>query len=375
MISDEAQKLHAESIVVDLHVDPIIQQFLFGYDLREEHTARWRPQKRRWLFYLTQALAKLMKLHRPFYNHIDIPRMVAGGYTLGAFGIHHWPAQTENGWQNIQKQLHSLHTLIDQDDRVELAKGPEAVRQAHMHGKIAAFAGVEGAHCLGEGGPATEQQRLDRLEFLFHTYHVRYLTLAHFSKNDVATPALGLGRNTTDGLTRFGKTLIRKMNEIGMLVDVAHVNHQGVLDACQASDKPVIVTHAGLSAVHDHARNISDQALHALADTGGLVGVILAMDFLSGDREKPDSRIVVQHIDHIVREVGEDHAAIGTDFDGWISSIPQDMQDATDLPVLTQSMLDLGYSPERIKKILGENFLRVWQETLGDSHASTQTPV
>ena len=98
-ISEEAKKLHEQSIVVDLHIDPIIQQFLFGYDLSEEHDSTWKPHKKRWLFGLLQGFANFKRLHRPFFNHIDIPRMIKGGYTLGAFGIHTWPRQSEKGWQ------------------------------------------------------------------------------------------------------------------------------------------------------------------------------------------------------------------------------------------------------------------------------------
>ena len=101
-----------------------------------------------------------------------------------------------------------------------------------------------------------------------------------------------------------------------------------------------------------------------MAESGGVVGIMFAMHYLSKEKKNPSSEIVLKHIDYIVQNVGEDHAAIGSDFDGWIPRIPEDMQDASDLPVLTQGMLDMGYSPERIKKILGENFLRVWADIL-----------
>ena len=104
-ISTEAQNLHQESIVVDLHIDPIIQQALFGYHLSDEHDPTWKPPKRRWLFNSVQRVTKLQKLHCPCFNHIDIPRMLKGGYTFGAFGIHSPPFRTEKCWQTIQKQL------------------------------------------------------------------------------------------------------------------------------------------------------------------------------------------------------------------------------------------------------------------------------
>lgn len=363
-VTEEVRKLHQESIVIDLHVDPIIQQFLFDYDVRQEHNLSWKPKKRRLIFQLIKMCSGFGWLHRPFFNHIDLPRMLRGGYTFGAFGIHYWPVQSEKGWQAIKKQMDYFKEVVEQDDRIIFAKGPEQIRQAFREGKLAGFLGVEGAHCLGEGGQETMKIRLDRVEELFETYGVRYLTLAHFSKNDAATPCMGRGSNDHDGLTDFGKELIRKMNEVGMIIDVAHVNNQGVLDACKVSKRPVMVSHTGLAGINPHRRNIRDEALKAVAETGGIVGIMFAMNFLSNRRENPTSEVILNHIDHIVNLVGEEHAAIGSDFDGWIPRIPEDMQDAADLPLLTQRMVDRGYDSSRVKKILGDNFLRVWKEIL-----------
>ncbi len=363
MVSAEAREICAKSLIVDLHVDPILQYLLFDYDLREAHDMHWRPGKRRWLFNVTQAVARLKKLHRPFYNHIDIPRMVAGGYGLAAFGVHYYPVQSEAGWRNALRQLDYLATVAGEDERIELVSKPAQVAQVRQAGKVGVFAGVEGVHCLGAGGHATEQRRLDRLQLLFERYHVRYVTLAHFSRNDAATPCLGLGSDPNKGLTNFGRDVVRKMNEIGLLVDVAHVSNRGVLDACQISAQPVMVTHAGLQAVRDHQRNISDAALRSVAETGGIVGIIFAANFLAASK-KPDSGAILDHIDHVVRVAGEDHVALGSDFDGWIPGLPMDLADATDMPQLVQRMLDRGYTLQRIEKILGQNFLRVWRQVL-----------
>ena len=361
-ISTEAQNLHQESIVVDLHVDPIIQQVLFGYHLSDEHDPSWKPPKRRWLFNFVQRVTKLQKLHCPCFNHIDIPRMLKGGYTFGAFGIHSPPFRSEKCWDTIKKQLDYFHELITEDDRIILATEPADIRRAFKQGKLAGFPVIEGVHCLGKPGKETQQQRLDRIAELYTKFGVRYFTLTHFTHNDVATPSPWMGIHKNDGLSYFGQELIEKMNDIGMIVDLAHVNNQGVLDACKISKRPVVVSHTGLKYLNAHPRNISDEALKAVAKTGGIVGIIFATHYLSNEKTNPSSEIVLTHIDAIVQKVGEDHAAIGSDFDGWIPRIPEDMQDASDLPVLTQGMLNMGYSPERIKKILGENFLRVWAD-------------
>jgi len=363
-ISDEAKQLHAESIVVDLHIDPIIQYFLFGYDVQTEHDASWTPAKRRWLFNFFMRTARRKSLHAPFFNHIDIPRMRKGGYTFGSFSIHHWPVQREGGWQATQRQLSYFQHLVASEDTLLPAHCPEDVRDAHAQNKMAAFAGIEGVHCLGKGGKRTEQQRLERLQTVRDRFGVRYITLTHFSKNDVATPCMGIGSNEVDGLGPFGEAFIERMNELGLIVDLAHVNNRGVLDACKVSRKPVIVSHTGAKGVNRHARNVSDEAMRAVAATRGLMGIIFTPTFLSSAEENPSSQIILQHIDYAVKMVGEEHVALGSDFDGWIPTLPEDMQDATDLPLLTHGMLKMGYSPDRIKKILGENFLRVWREVV-----------
>ena len=352
-------------IIADLHVDPILQYLLFRYEINQKHHEHWRPAKRRWLYDFLKALGKLNKFHRPFFNHIDLPRMQTGGYTFGAFGIHCWPRQTERNWPFILRQLDYFHTIVHQDENLVLAKRPEDINNAFQQGKVAAFPAVEGLHCLGKNGKATMKLRLNRLEQLRNRFHVGYLTLTHFSKNDAATPAMGLGCNDFAGLSEFGKEIVLKMNETGMIIDAAHVNNQGVLDACKISKKPVIISHTGLKAIRTHRRNISNEELQAVAGTGGIVGVMFATHFLSEAKKNLTSKIILEHIDYIVQTVGEDHAAIGSDFDGWISGIPYDMQDASDMPILIRGLVNLGYSNERIKKILGENFLRVWGNVLG----------
>lgn len=290
--------------------------------------------------------------------------MRAGGYLFAAFGIHHWPRQSESGWRNVLRQLDYFHKIANDENGFMLARKPGDVMRAKAQGKLAAFPAVEGAHCLGAGGKRNARRRLQRLGLLREQYGVGYLTLAHFSRNDAATPALGLGCNSKSGLTEFGTTLVHEMNEVGILVDVAHVNTQGVLDACRASSKPVIVSHTGVKGIYRHPRNISDEALEAVAATGGVVGVMLATNFLSPDKVNPDSIIVAEHIDYIVRKVGEDHAAIGSDFDGWIPRIPADMDGAQDLPLIARRLRRFGYGDERIRKIMGLNFMRVWQSTI-----------
>ncbi|MFQ5604292.1 MAG: dipeptidase [bacterium] len=363
-ISEKARQLTANCPVIDLHVDAVLQHLLFGYNIAEEHNASWLPSKRRWLFQFLQSIGRLQHFHRPFFNHIDLPRMQKGGYTAAGFGIHYWPFQSEKGWHTILRQIDYLHQKAEQVSYFNLAKTPEAILHAAQNNQLAGFLGVEGAHCLGKSGEKFWNLKLQRVEELFNQHDVRYLTLSHFCKNDAATPCLGRGSNQRDGLTAFGKDLVQKMNELGMIIDLAHVNHPGVLDACKFSRKPVVVTHTGVKAVHDFPRNINDEAICAVAETGGVVGVMFATNFLSPAQPHVNSEIILEHLGHIINLVGENHAAIGSDFDGWIPRIPIDMTDARDLPILTQHFLMAGFTKKRIEKILGGNFLRVWKEVL-----------
>ena len=129
-ISDQARKLHQQSIVIDLHIDPIIQQALFGYHLSDAHDPNWQPQKRRWLYNLVKRATKLKKLHSSLLQSHRYPRMLKGGYTFGAFGIHSPPFRSEGCWQTIQNQLSYFQHVVNADDRIILAKEPADIRSA-----------------------------------------------------------------------------------------------------------------------------------------------------------------------------------------------------------------------------------------------------
>lgn len=373
-LAPAVREVHGQALVVDLHVDSILSQRLFKFDLSRHGKPRFADRLRALPFQAVRAVASAFGSHQPLFDHADIPRMLRGGYSCAALGLHYWPRQSESGWLEVQKQLDYFELLVEQDERLLRASTPADVRRAAAEGKLAAFCGLEGAHGLGAAGADNETTRLDRIETLYRR-GVRYITLAHFSRNDIACHCFGPGSSNEPGLTSFGREVVRKMNEVGMLVDVAHVSHRGVLDVCELSTRPVIASHTGLAGVDPtredkwRKRNISDEALLAIAATGGVVGIIFAPQFLSGDADS--TRAVVRHLRHgrdtlaAAGYEGAAHLALGSDFDGWIAPIPEDLDDAADLPRLTAALLDGGFSERETTRILGGAFLAAWETALG----------
>lgn len=325
-----AQELHARCKAIDLHVDFVIQRRLFGYDPTRRHRAGFAGQ--------------------PLVWHSDLPRMEEAGYGGACLGIHHFPWESEAGWVECQKQLDEVERLTE-NGGAQLVRRADDWDQAAAAGKLAFGAGVEGAHMLNG--------RLERLETLAQR-GVQYLTLTHFSKNAVATPGLGRGANERDGLSSLGVEAIQELNRLGIAIDVAHVNNPGVLDACRHSRAPVFCTHTGAKGVNHHPRNLSDEGIDAVAATGGVIGVIFCPYFLTG-KLRSTTEAVADHIDYIVQRVGIDHLAYGTDFDGWVPSIPSDMRDCRDSWRLTEILMRRGYSERDLQKLYRENTVRAFR--------------
>jgi membrane dipeptidase len=214
-----------------------------------------------------------------------------------------------------------------------------------LDGAIGGLLGIEGAHAL-DGD-------LDKIDS-FARRGVRYLGLLHFTANEAGYPSFGLGRNDSAGLTPWGFDLIRRCEAAGMFVDAAHVNRRGFMDACSFSKKPVIVSHTGVCGAFHHWRNIDDAQLRAVADTGGVVGVVFYPMYVGGD----EICHIINHLRHIINVCGEDTPALGSDWDGFITPTSQ-LRDPRGLPRLTQALLEAGLGENLIAKILRKNVLRV----------------
>lgn len=281
-------------------------------------------------------------------GHVDVPRLREGGVGAQFFGLVSLPiAGSEHGLARaIHEQIDALDEAIARRPHdLRLVRTATEIEACGRDGAIAALLGIEGAHALQ--GDVT---RLDE----FARRGVRYLGLMHFSANEAGFPAYGRGRRDVDGLTRWGRALVERCESLGVIVDLAHLNRRGFLDACEMAKRPVFVTHTGVLGVFAHWRNIDDDQLRAAADTGGCIGVIFCPRFVGGEGLDP----VVAHLRHILNVAGEDAPALGSDWDGFI--VPtQALQDPTGLPLLTDALLKAGISERIVAKILRGNVMRV----------------
>jgi membrane dipeptidase len=328
--SPEARALHDLHPAIDFHADSLMWSRWVGYDL---HTRHEPPL----------PLAAIG-------GHVDLPRLREGGIGAQFFGLVSLPIGQRSGLARVvDEQIDALETAIayapDRLAKVRTAAEIEAARKA---GKVSALLGIEGGHAL-EGSIET----LDH----FARRGVRYLGLCHFSRNELCFPAYGQGREDTVGLTPFGREVVKRCEELGVIVDLAHINRKGFLDACAMAKRPPIVSHTGVIGAFDHWRNIDDSQLRAVADKGGVVGVIFCPKFLGGEGLEP----VVRHLRHIIDVCGEDAPALGSDWDGFI--VPtKDLCDAAHLPLLTDALLAAKFSVETIAKILRGNAMRVLRD-------------
>jgi membrane dipeptidase len=328
--SDEARSIHADHPPIDLHADTLMWSRWTGYDLHKAHEP-------------PLPLAA-------FGGHVDLPRMREGGMSAQFFSMVSLPlADRVKGMARIiHEQIDNLESqVLKKPGTLRLVKKAGEVAASNAMGEIAALLGIEGAHAL-EGD--LENVRI------FARRGVRYIGLLHFTANEAGFPAYGKGRSD-NGLTPWGCKLVEACEDSGVLVDLAHVNKQGFLDACSIARKPPIVSHTGVLGAFEHWRNIDDVQLRAVADKGGVVGVIFCPRYVGGEGLDP----VIAHLKHIVNVVGEDAAALGSDWDGFI--VPtKALKDPRGLPLLTDAMLAAGFSREAVGKILHDNVMRVLRE-------------
>jgi membrane dipeptidase len=363
-----ALKVHKSAILVDGHNDitsPMVDE---DYDLGVSSVGRF---------------------------HTDIARFKQGGMTGEFFSIY-----VDGGYATRGGSARRAMDLIDVVYRASekypkdlmMATSVADIRRAKKEGKVAALMGIEGGHAIEDSLYALR---------VFYRLGIRYMTLTHNNTNNWADA--GRGEQKHNGLTDFGKEVVREMNRLGMLVDVSHVSDKTMSDALDVSAAPVIASHSSARALCNHSRNIPDELLKRIAKNGGVVMVnfypaFIDQKYLDADRAR-DQKLapqrnalraqykddpkrleeelnklnaanpippaplsaLIDHIDHIAKVAGIDHVGIGSDFDG-VPSLPEGITGVQDLPVITYELLKRGYSETDIKKVLGENFLRAFAE-------------
>jgi membrane dipeptidase len=261
------------------------------------------------------------------------------------FGLWTFPKPERGCAADVHRQLDALDRACDSSHgALRRCTTAEEVRAARNEGAHAALAGIEGGHAL-EG-------KLEHLE-AFARRGVRYLGLLHFSASAIGAPAYGWGRDDSRGLSRFGCEVVDECARLGVIVDLAHINRRGFFDAVERRPGPLFVSHTGVAGVRDHWRNIDDEQIHAVADSGGVVGIIFAPRFVGGELDA-----VVDHLLHVVKVAGEEAVAIGSDWDGFVRPC-EGLADPSELPNLTEALLVRGMRPEAIHKLLGGNALSV----------------
>lgn len=323
----DAEKLHRDSIVFDGHCD-VLWPVLAG-----ERRLKERSQQ----------------------GHLDLPRMRDGGLTAQVFAIFEY-------WEKLEGEKATVaalrmvdafrQELEDNPDDLALATSAADVEQAKKEGKVAAILGLEGAE------PLAGDLRLLRP---FYLLGVRNVGLTWNYRNQAAD---GVGVSDPHGLTGFGRELVVELNRLGMMVDVAHLAPKGVEEVLALSTQPVISSHTGAYALRAHRRNLTDEQLQGIAHSDGLVCVTFVPDFLSADPEKADLSRALDHIDYIAGAIGVDYVGLGSDFDGY-KGLTRGLDDVTCLPQITAGLLERGYSPIEVRKILGGNFLRVFRQVCG----------
>ena len=366
--------LHKNALVVDMHTD-VLLQVLRGADISQ----------------------------RLDYGHVDLVRLKEGGVDVQFFVL--WPnpniSEPDGMYEQTLSLLNRLNTVIlNNKDKVEFANSPDDIRRITNADKIAACIGIE-------GGTAIENS-LENLEYLFNS-GVRYMGLTWEDSPEWATSAKDEYKELiTDraGLTDLGRDVVKKMNQLGMMVDVSHAGDKTFWDVIETATKPVIASHSCIYNQRWHYRNLKDEQIKAIADNNGVIfinfyPVYLDYEFTKNHdqtiatyksemdsikktfgsdrlayrkyrndfyREKAepyliDVGVIVDHMDAVINLVGDDHVGLGSDFDG-ISITPRGIEHVGKMANITKEMKNRGYSDTRIKKILGGNFLRVFKDNI-----------
>ena len=281
----------------------------------------------------------------------DLPRLRRGMVGAQFWSVHVDVDHPRPAMQQLE-QIDIAHRIIEAyPDELEFAGSVSDIERVFGTGKIASLLGIEGGHVI--------ENSLGALR-AFYRAGVRYMGLTHFSNTDWADS--GTDSVVVDGLSPFGEEVVREMNRMGMLVDLAHVSPATMSDALNVTEAPIIFSHAAARALADHPRNVPDSILLRLRDNGGVLMQLFYPPYLDVS-EEPRATIqdVADHIEHIRDVAGIDHVGIGSDFDG-IPTYVSGLEDVSTYPTLFVELVRRGWSDDDLRKLAGRNLLRVMLE-------------
>lgn len=365
------QQIHQQSIVVDTHNDVLSTVTMKGLNIENDLTGQ---------------------------SHSDIARFRKGGLDVQVFSIfcdERFGKDTAFKYANTE--IDSLYAIVKRNPgKMMIVQTPAQLQQAVKQNKLACMMGVEGGHMI--------EDKLENLEYLYNR-GVRYMTLTWNNSTIWASSAKDESATTPGikkGLNDFGKQVVKRMNDLGMLVDISHVGEQTFWDAIGTTTKPVIASHSCVYNLCPVFRNLKDDQIKAIGKNGGVIHLNFYSGFVDSNYMKrkeaflarhnterdslkqlkwaayeiddwiskknqaeanqlrPPLSLLMDHLDYIVKMIGVDHVGLGSDFDG-IESAPQGLDDVTNLPLITKALLERGYSKTDIEKILGGNFIRVFK--------------
>ena len=372
VIAQSYQKIHQDAIVTDSHNDVLTTVTMKGMNIENDLTGK---------------------------SHSDIARFKKGGIDVQVFSIfcdERFGKDTAFKFANIE--MDSLYAIVKRNpDKMMMVTNPATLALALKQKKLACMMGVEGGHMI--------EDRMDYLDSLFKK-GARYMTLTWNNSTSWATSAADESKNNlpfgTKGLTSYGKEIVKRMNALGMMVDISHVGEQTFWDAINTTTKPVIASHSSVYSLCPVPRNMKDDQIKAVGKNGGVIDINFYSGFIDSNYMKrkevfltahkperdslqqlkwaayeidewiskkyaaeaenlrPPLSMLIDHIDYIVKLIGVEHVGLGSDFDG-IESAPQGLNDVTAMPLITKALLERGYSKTAIEKILGGNFIRVFK--------------
>jgi len=366
------QKIHNKAVVIDTHNDVLSTVTMKGLNIEKDLSGK---------------------------SHSDIARFKKAGMDIQVFSIfcdERFGKDTAFKYANIE--IDSLYAIVGRNrEKMMIVTNPMELQQAVKQKKLGCMMGVEGGHMI--------EDNLDHVDALFKR-GVRYMTLTWNNSTSWATSAFDETRKKDSlphiGLTDFGKEVVKKMNRLGMVVDISHVGEQTFWDAIHTTTKPVIASHSCVYNLCPVPRNLKDDQIKAIGQNGGVIHLNFYSGFIDSNYNKgktaflqkhkqevdslkslkwanyeieewtakkypqeveayrPDLSQLLNHLDYIVKMIGIDHVGLGSDFDG-IESAPKPLDDVTSFPLITKALMERGYSKKNIEKILGGNFVRVFK--------------